>query len=412
MDRKNDQDFHFFTELPAELRLMVWRFCLPHRVVELDRPFGEYSYSSPCGEGATCDLNKCPPVITRVCRESRSVACESARYVKLEAHPCPDLGMDFPLNKSLWIDYSRDSVHMSWRPPLELDDIHNRPGSPLDYLACKASEVQGGSFRFVYLGEGRESRRRDIELCKTMGPLDKLQQTPWGAVIMRVIVVHTTREHVAKTGLFELLCDAPIQVVGVDDEKRLDAFYDLARECEPFSKSILPRQSFHRASADSLRTTLKNRLLEITSEPERQPEHDQSDDSWSDDSWSDDYPSSGNRPDEDQAEDQAEEKRTPPSLHPAIMFRFCPKMCNHSRPSFLEAEAMVKNSNVKKGRPPMSKGRHNYQSFMASLNTRIWTTRRTTSLRIGKITAVTKCANDHLGSHYTSITTSSNALSN
>lgn len=343
---------------------MVWRFCLPHRVVELDRPFGEHSYASPCDEGATCDLNMCPPVITRVCRESRSVACESARYVKLEAHPSPDLSMDFPLNESLWIDYSRDSVHVNWRPPFELDDIHSRPGSPLDYLACKASEVQGGSFRFHYLGEGRKSRRRDIELCKTMGPLEKLQQTPWGAVIMRVIVVHTTREHVAKTGLFGLLCDAPIQVVGVDDEKRLDTFYDLARECEPFSKSILPRQSFHRVSADSLRTTLKNRLLEITFESERQLEHDQTDDS-----WSDDYPSNGNR-NEDQAEDKPEDKQTPPSLHPAIMFRFCPKMCNLTRPSFEEAEAMVKNRNVKKGRPPMSKGRHNYRSFMASINTR------------------------------------------
>ncbi|CAI7627690.1 unnamed protein product [Penicillium pancosmium] len=350
MDRnKNEQDFHFFPKLPAEQRLMVWRFCLPHRVVELDRPFGEYSYSSPCREGATCNLNMCPPVITRVCRESRSVACESARYVKLEAHPCPDLGMDFPLNNPLWIDYFRDSVHVSWIPPLELEDIHNRPGSPLDYLACKASEVQGGSFRFDYLGEGRKSRHRDIELCKTMGPLEKLQQTPWGAVIMRVIVVHTTREHVAKTGLFGLLCDAPIQVVGVDDEERLDAL----------------------VSADSLRATLKNRLLEITSESERQLDHDQSDDSRPDDSWSDDYPSNGNRSEEDQAEDQPEDKRTPPSLHPAIMFRFCPKMCNHSRPSFEEAEAMIKKINVKKGKPPMSKGRHNYRSFMASLKTRM-----------------------------------------
>lgn len=373
MDQNDQEDFHFFPKLPAELRLIVWRLCLPHRVVEINHPYGHNTAPSPCGESATTMLNMCPPVITRVCRESRFVAYESARYTKLEARPSPGVRMDIVMKTPLWIDYSRDSVHVNWRPRARRYNLDHRPGKPLEYLAWKASQVQGGSFLFDYLGN-RKRPHRDNHLHQSLNALDKLQQTPWGAVIMHVIVVHGTREYVAKSGLFGLLCDAPIQVVGVDDEQRLNAFYNLARQCEPFTKSVLPRQNFQRGSADSLRTTLKNRLLQIAFQSSRPLEDNLFDDSFSDESLSDDSLSDDSFHDTLPSRNRFDEQipaptRTPPSLHPAIMFRFCPKKCNHSRPSFEEAEAIVKNSNKKEGRPPMSQGRHNYQSFLASLKT-------------------------------------------
>ncbi|KAB5578284.1 hypothetical protein GE09DRAFT_1089174 [Coniochaeta sp. 2T2.1] len=74
-----------FPNFPAELRLKIWRFCLPHRVAELDIPryrfFDEEDKENSGGcllEFTTC-ANGAPPVLTRVCYESRIVALSRTR---------------------------------------------------------------------------------------------------------------------------------------------------------------------------------------------------------------------------------------------------------------------------------------------------------------------------------------------
>lgn len=79
-----EKHFDFFSQLPAELRLLIWRLCLPNRVVELDYPWGQSvnfdPLLPPCRSTRTTDLNRQAPVITRVCRESRLVAFETGGY--------------------------------------------------------------------------------------------------------------------------------------------------------------------------------------------------------------------------------------------------------------------------------------------------------------------------------------------
>ncbi|KAL3703665.1 hypothetical protein TMatcc_010854, partial [Talaromyces marneffei ATCC 18224] len=79
--------FHFFPKLPIELRLQIWRLCLPQRVYEKDNPFYPIVFRlldddgpSPCLLHQTTEANRRPPVITRVCRESRIVAQENGGY--------------------------------------------------------------------------------------------------------------------------------------------------------------------------------------------------------------------------------------------------------------------------------------------------------------------------------------------
>ncbi|KAI1371351.1 hypothetical protein F4677DRAFT_435854, partial [Hypoxylon crocopeplum] len=47
-------------------------------------------------------------------------------------------------------------------------------------------------------------------------------------VVVYIVIVHMDLEAAAATGLFGLLCDAPVQIVGLRDEAKMDAFDDFA----------------------------------------------------------------------------------------------------------------------------------------------------------------------------------------
>jgi hypothetical protein len=283
----NDRNFHFFSQLPTELRLIIWRHCLPHRVVELDGPFDECVYHleepTPCELQETSAINRHPPLISRVCRESRLVASEDRRL--LDEDVPPDAQWSSPTRfTKLCIDPSRDTIHLNWTP-FYVPNFWN-DGSPFDNLAWNSPQVQGrGSFMFDYL---QDSFPEDSDVEQRIGAMQNLQH---GAVVIRVIVVHTTFQNAANSGLFGLLGDAPVQIVNVSDEPRLDALFDFAKRCESDAKrSITKRQDFQRDSPESIKALLKEKLVETF---------------------------------------EAAAQALPP-IHPAIMFRFCPLWCNHS----------------------------------------------------------------------------------
>lgn len=61
---------------------------------------------------------------------------------------------------------------------------------------------------------------------------DDLNKMPSWLVVTRVIIIHASQEYAAKTGLFGLLGDAPVQVAEVSDEARVEAFYAFADESQ------------------------------------------------------------------------------------------------------------------------------------------------------------------------------------
>ncbi|KAI1758819.1 hypothetical protein GGR53DRAFT_199051 [Hypoxylon sp. FL1150] len=225
--------FHFFPMLPPELRLSVWRNCLPdQKVVELQRPLdtGTYIYQErkPCKLLLTTCKNSCPPAISRVCRESRAVAFGRGSVLGHD----PD-GADKHLGEYLdsavrdpWFDAARDVVHMNYENAFRLDyrpDANN----PLRYLAKLAARTTSNqaSFNVGFL-------LRPTSVFSQFTNLLRMRSS-W-LVVVYVVVVHMDPEAAAAkaTGLFGLLCDAPVQIVDLRDEERLNAFKALARASE------------------------------------------------------------------------------------------------------------------------------------------------------------------------------------
>ncbi|PTU23669.1 hypothetical protein P175DRAFT_0468377 [Aspergillus ochraceoroseus IBT 24754] len=80
--------FPLFARLPAELRRMIWMECLPARIFEYDAPEGwAVPISTVCDLGWTTCQNWKPPVLTRICHESRSIAYESGLFGTLGDEP-------------------------------------------------------------------------------------------------------------------------------------------------------------------------------------------------------------------------------------------------------------------------------------------------------------------------------------
>ncbi|KAL4745508.1 hypothetical protein BDW72DRAFT_211287 [Aspergillus terricola var. indicus] len=207
--------FHFFPKLPPELRLEIWRLCLPHRVYELDNPFNEVVYIQlpyfPCTLQDASYINGREPDIARVCREARAVAYESGHIFE----PKRDDSVTWAASTSLyqWLDPARDAVHLNWTPPYRAD-FNSAGNHPLRFLALVASVTAGGSASFM-LDQLTSARSSDTP------PL----------VVVLVVVIHADRKTGAESGLFGLLGDAPVQIVEVADQARIDAYFALVDAC-------------------------------------------------------------------------------------------------------------------------------------------------------------------------------------
>ncbi|KAK5720382.1 hypothetical protein LTR17_015019 [Elasticomyces elasticus] len=298
-----EPSFHLFLELPLELRQEIWRYCLPHRVRELDTPLAqnvfepEYEYGSllPCDLQGTTFANGLPPVLTRVCLESRKVARETGALQLPASNETTDLVWEADtLRKQEWEDRARDSVHLHWTYIYRAD--FESSGRPLDYLVRRAASVAaGGSFMAKYMDSkfdwaGEAARVSEIE--KSLEPeilrdLEALRKLPSLQVVVRVVVVHCDFKNAANSGLFGLLGDARVQIVDVRDDNRVvDQYLALAEACEQ-GGSVAVNQDFRRGLVAVTRQKLKNLIMSTYDCP-----------------------------------------RLAATVRPAIMFRLCTEMCN------------------------------------------------------------------------------------
>jgi hypothetical protein len=127
--RPRNQTFHAFPLLPPELRLKIWAFALPHRVIEL-RSWGTGRYCPPKFSVTPHRL----PVLFRICRESRTEALrlyklvevgvsaaqlkDARKYVEWRYHPTnPQANPEFTVGTPSLpyaIPYPPVKIYLSW----------------------------------------------------------------------------------------------------------------------------------------------------------------------------------------------------------------------------------------------------------------------------------------------------------
>ncbi|KAG9567240.1 hypothetical protein KCU71_g2870, partial [Aureobasidium melanogenum] len=305
--------FHPFLRLPTELREEIWRLCLPHRVYEMDKPIARFVYDVeeddhvPCWLGKTSRSNVRPPLLTRVCRESRKVAFATGKWISYLRWRRDAWSVNGPyeadwntgnvIDEGFWQDPSRDTVHLNWTSSYDIDFGPRMANHPLTSLAQEAKRLNG-SASFM-LGEMTNEMWEGEPFDEPIShwfediPLDEgkpedlaaLKLLPEWMVVVRVIVIHLDRRRATDSGLFGLSGDEIIQVVHATSPL-VSQLYALAEYCE--RGAVTTAQNFTRMSADDMDAMVKRVAFKLFHDSEV-----------------------GKR------------------LRPAIMFRLCTEMCNH-----------------------------------------------------------------------------------
>ncbi|KAJ9624401.1 hypothetical protein H2203_005136 [Taxawa tesnikishii (nom. ined.)] len=311
-----DDTFNPFARLPTELREEIWRFCLPHRVSEMDYPADFMVYDSfdpedklPCSLRSTSISNGRPPLLTRVCRESRRIAFESGNWVSVfmsrEAEsPYRPREAEWDamnlIDRDYWQDPSRDSAHLNWTTSYRADLGCTTDGHPLNSLVRESKRLNGSaSIMLGYMSDSlMELEPFDKPIARPLESipiphskqedLAALKLLPEWLVVTRVVIIHLDFARAAKTGLFGLSGDEFVQVVDAT-LPLASQLYELAEICEREAYAVTAAQNFARMSANDMDAMVKRVALKAFHDHELS-------------------------------------KR----MRPAIMFRLCTQMCNHS----------------------------------------------------------------------------------
>jgi len=314
-------NFYPFPRLPLELREEIWRLCLPHRVYEMQDPDArivwevlglEYD-NIPCWFYSTSRSNDRPPLLARICRESRRVAFAAGKWIPRLRWRKDAWSFEIPreadwttgkvIDQGHWEDTTRDSALMNWIPHYDIDYGPTMDGHPLTCLAQEAKRLNGrASFMLEcmmtqWIGEPEPYDEpishplEDISISqRRQEDLAALKLLPKWMVVMRMVVIHLDLRRAANSGLFGLLGDKTIQVVDAATPLA-SQLYELAEYCERGASGVTIAQDLTRMSANDIDAMLKRVAFKIFHDHEV-----------------------GKR------------------LRPAIMFRLCTEMCNHIAP--------------------------------------------------------------------------------
>ena len=283
--------FHLFPRLPTELRLEIWRLCLPRRVLELDYQRDDLLFGAklPCAKNtALTHTNIRIPALSRVNREARGVALKSWQ-------PFPELLSDSPeiadwaseIRPAPRVDNHRTQfVHLNWAPAQDVDADWPADGDPLRYAMWVADQMPESEISLdASLLEDVQFHPDSEKHPWTREELEDLmrRRKSFTVVVLEPIFIHGDFHRAAQTGLSGLLGDAPVQIVHVDEEARLNGFVELGRE------------EGMKLSSDPFENRLKDRLQDLS--------------------------------DTVTALFKSDDEEDAPRFVPAVMFRYCPHNC-------------------------------------------------------------------------------------
>lgn len=184
------------------------------RVFEIDPPDTFFLHKTACrGFGWSQSLNSRPPIITRVCQESRAVAFETGR---IEQGDWPG---DRTRVNNQWLNPTTDIAALYWDEPI---DIHMYgDDDPIPELFRYAPQCQGALI----------TSGRFYPWDRVRGPImhhETLARLKEYFVCLEIVMIHATREEMLNSELFGQLGEEYCQLIDPYDSQTLQKFYQLS----------------------------------------------------------------------------------------------------------------------------------------------------------------------------------------
>lgn len=222
--------FTSFSRLPYEIRAMIWLECIPSRVVELDVPCNEIlpAHTETCISW-TAHQNTRPPVLSRVCHESREI------ILKLYGRPLNTRRDDlYGCTQSVWFNGKKDTVFLSSILCFSLPPSDNGGDDYFIRCAKKAQEVAVPAqiiYPFHYLTMPLEPISVRPRITKQQA--DKISKLRDITVCLKVIQVHMSAEKALKGAISGPTGDQLVLIVNVDDSETIEKIADDAEHYHP-----------------------------------------------------------------------------------------------------------------------------------------------------------------------------------
>jgi hypothetical protein len=264
--------FPEFSTFPVEIRCLVWMWCLPRRIAEIDLPhtlLDRKDSRQACWPNRTIYQNARVPLVAAVCREAREVVFErGARQVSQESTSLESIWLQPKTDRPLHLNWTRrrdEAYYTKWDayiPPYE--------DTPLLMHICTARWVYGmrvslvGELLFPFdLRELMDSSPPSItnsvpsenpsmpvgDVLEDANAVDyqpiiDLVDDHTIYVTLVAISLHVDRVAALRSNFFGLLADAPVQTIDYDDVPQLRQFYQLfnsdpaLKEAEPHVEKL------------------------------------------------------------------------------------------------------------------------------------------------------------------------------
>ncbi|KAH8651422.1 hypothetical protein BX600DRAFT_102498 [Xylariales sp. PMI_506] len=235
--------FTLFASLPLELQRYIWQLTLPARVIELDTPDRTPdpvpSLSSFCSSQHTLRrLNTRPPIATRICHESRSIALGNGvapLWADYQLGHDPQWAAAHTYSARAWARPSTDVLHLNWWPagtaeyPTLTDPIKFVRDMALKKDMCV-------SIMAPLIMEFDESMQHawglsSSQVFSSLGGSSQSDAVSGAVasylVTMCVVNLHIGLDQALNSGLFGQLGEEPVQLVDVHDKAVLQAYESL-----------------------------------------------------------------------------------------------------------------------------------------------------------------------------------------
>lgn len=247
-------EFTYFPLLLAELRIMIWNFCLPIRVVELEydilRRWGHldpYFWSSN-------KINSTPPGIMSVCHEARQIALEEGSYLYRDPNSESQvISTRSPRPSCGWVTPKTGILHLDWDFTADVFGYNHPDGRPtaFDLLVDLAKKFRAAAVRdMIIYPFGCEP---DFQGLLHDNHLEKFDARKEWLVSLPQIPICAPKSVVIESGLFGRHGDEPIQLIDAFDHETIEKYYRLWLEASktyktsrsPF-KEILLQDDFNK----------------------------------------------------------------------------------------------------------------------------------------------------------------------